>query len=213
MVVSVALGEQTPPRGWQCVADDLPAPVSPRSSSQTLQPVVPGLDGTDADLREFIDLKVGTVLQLLEGQEKLLESISHRLEKGPETWKAQPQPGRWCGSRRPSASMAAGLMPISSSGASSYALDLVPISPRNSNPSSSHGGAMHFATRMRQSRDDLQRRGSMMSEEFASYSRTDAQMMDAAKDHGLRHMVAAVEMMKGPEVGRSCECEMHVCDF
>ena len=72
---------------------------------------------------------------------------------------------------------------------------------------------MHFATRMRQSRDDLQRRGSMMSEEFASYSRTDAQMMDAAKDHGLRHMVAAVEMMKGPEVGRSCECEMHVCDF
>ena len=219
MVVSVALGEQTPPGGWQCVADDLPAPVSPRSCSQTLlQPVVPGLDGTDADLREFIDLKVGTVLQLLEGQEKLLESISHRLEKGPETWKAQPQPGRWCGSRRPSASMAAGLMPISSSGASSYALDLVPISPRNSNPSSSHGGAMHFATRMRQSRDDLKRRGSMMSEEFASYSRTDAQMMDAAKDNGLRHnglrhMVAAVERMKEPEVGRSCECEMHVCDF
>ena len=219
MVVSVALGEQTPPGGWQWVADDLPAPVtspstsrSPtRSSSKTAGPVVPGLDGTDADLREFIDLKVGTVLQRLEGQEKILEWISHRLEKGPETWKAQPLAGRWSGSRRPSASMAAGLMPISSSGASSYALDLVPISPRNSNPSSSQGGAMHFATRMRQSNHDLHRKGSVMAEEFASYSRTDAQMLDVAKDQGVRHMVAAVERMKGKEVGRSFECEMHVC--
>lgn len=124
MVVSVALGEQTPPRGWQCVADDLPAPVSPRSSSQTLQPVVPGLDGTDADLREFIDLKVGNILQRLEGQEKLLESISLKFEKvEPENWKAQPRAGRWSGSRRPSATMA-----------SASALDVVPISARNSNP-------------------------------------------------------------------------------
>eukprot|EP00435_Cladocopium_sp_Y103_P024899 s1276_g6.t1 len=209
MVVPVALGEQTPPGGWQWVADDLPAPVSPRStsprspkgcSSQTVQPVVTGLDGTDADLREFIDLKVGNILQRLEGQEKLLESISHRLEKGPETWKAQPLAGRWSTSRRPSASMAAGLMPIGSgSGSSSYALDLVPISPRNSNPSSSHGGAMHFAMRMRQSNHDLQRKGSMMAEEFASYSRTDAQMLDAAKDHGVRQMVAAVERMRVPD--------------
>lgn len=192
MVVSVALGEQTPPRGWQCVADDLPAPVSPRSSSQTLQPVVPGLDGTDADLREFIDLKVGTVLQLLEGQEKLLESISLKFEKvEPENWKAQPRAGRWSGSRRPSATMA-----------SASALDVVPISARNSNPSSTHGGALHFAPRMRQSRDDLRRKGSMASigEEFASYSRTDARKMNAARDHGQRKMVAAVGRRKEPEV-------------
>jgi len=102
-------------------------------------------------------------------------------------------------------------MPISSSSASSYALDLVPISPRNSNPSSSHAGAMHFATRTRQSRHNPHRNGSSMAEEFASYSRTDAQMQDAARDHGLRHMVAAVERMKGPEVKRSKSTTIRWC--
>ena len=175
----------------------------PSGCSPTVQPVVAGLDGTDADLREFIDLKVGNILQRLEGQEKLLESISLRFEKvEPENWKAQPWAGRWSGSRRPSATMA-----------SASALDVVPMSARNSNPSSTHGGALHFAPRMRQSRDDLRRKGSMASigEEFASYSRTDARKMNAARDHGQRQMVAAVERRKEPEV-RTWKCEKNVCD-
>ena len=154
----------------------------PSGCSLTVQPVVAGLDGTDADLREFIDLKVGNILQCLEGQEKLLESISLRFEKLElETWKAQPQAGRV--SRRPSASMA-----------SASALDLVPTSARNK-------------PRMRQSRDNL-RKGSMTSigEEFASYSRTDARKMNAARDHGQRQIMAAVERVQEPEV-RTWECE------
>ena len=50
-----------------------------------------------------------------------------------------------------------------------------------------------------------------IGEEFASYSRTDARKMNAARDHGQRQMVAAVERRKEPEV-RTWKCEKNVCD-
>ena len=191
----VALGEQDAPAKSSPLLGPLQTPC--------VEPKVPGLDGTDADLRDFIDSKVSGILQQLEGHERLLESISYRLEKVGHSWRAGTQ-GRWSG-RRPSQGMpsqsASGLMPISS-GVSSQAFgDLIPISPRNSNPSV-FDGDHHFATRLRQTKEDFNLKKDSVKEDFASYSQTDAVMFETAKDHGLRQMEAAERDHKIPEVGR-----------